>query len=216
MKKDARAVLRLFNRAGKKMHRDASGLDFIIVKAGGGRPPVRGCRVSVLYRMYLATGALVDSSWKRSHPFVFKVGSGGVVKGFETAVTLLKKGGRTISFIPSKLGYGRTGLLPLIPRDNDLVCDVELVSFDPPIGPDTVVMGNPCIAVATIERILCCAGDQRVFLKGDSALIAKKLFDRPVTLSELLRQLSKDFDLSPKQLVRFIEGLIDKGVAVVK
>lgn len=216
MKKEKNVSLQPFKNTGKRIHKDASGLKFIVEKAGSGQSPTTGCRVSVLYRMYLTTGKLVDSSWKRRQPFIFRVGSGSVIKGFETAVTLLKKGGRTISFIPSKLGYGKRGSPPLIPKNSDLICDAELISFGCSIEPATVVMGNPCIAIATIEKILCCVGDQLFYLKGDSAKIIRELFLHPVKLSELSRQLSKDSDFNFKQLARFMDDLIDKGVVVIQ
>ncbi len=205
-----------FLNRNRRIHRDSSGIRFIIKKAGSGLFPTRGCRVRVLYSIWLINGKLVDRSWEKSQPFIFRVGSISVVKGLELAVMYLKKGGRAYFFIPSKLAYGKGGSPPNIPKDADLICEMKLLSFDLPIGLDTIVAVNPCAAIATISKTLCCVGDNIVFFTNDISKIIKRLFNCPRKLSELSEELSKYFELNPKQLIKFIDNTVDKGLLIIK
>lgn len=205
-----------FTNRNKRLHRDSSGLRFIVEKTGSGPSPTKGCRVNVLYTMRLSNGKPIDSSWKRNQPFIFKVGSGSVIKGFDLAVTYLKIGGRAHFFIPSKLAYGKKGHLPKVPKDTDLICDMKLIFFDLPIGPETIVSSNPCTAIATISKTLCCVSDNIVFFTNDFAQILKRLFTRPMKLSELSEEISKYFEFDLKQLIKFIDYAVDKGLLVIQ
>ncbi|KXK00183.1 MAG: FK506-binding protein [Parcubacteria bacterium OLB19] len=65
---------------------------------------------------------------KRGEPFVFKVGQGMVIEGWEQGVVGMKVGGQRILVIPPELGYGEKGIGP-IPPNSTLVFSIELLEI---------------------------------------------------------------------------------------
>ncbi len=97
------------------------------VTIGTGTEARAGKTVEVHYRLTLASGTEVDSSYGRGQPLPFVLGSGQVVPGFDKAVTGMKVGGKRKVTIPPELGYGSQPVGP-IPAHSTLYFEVELVS----------------------------------------------------------------------------------------
>ena len=68
-----------------------------------------------------------DASWDRGEPFVFQLGSGQVIPGWEQGIEGMKAGGRRELTIPSELAYGEAGSPPSIGPNETLVFVVDLV-----------------------------------------------------------------------------------------
>lgn len=116
---------------GGKMITTKSGLKYVDEKAGTGAEATAGKRVSVHYTGWLddhgKKGKKFDSSLDRGQPFVFSLGAGMVIKGWDEGVAGMKIGGKRTLMIPSALGYGARGAGGDIPPNADLVFDVELL-----------------------------------------------------------------------------------------
>src|SRR5258706_2423736 len=88
----------------------ASGLVIDELALGSGDTAAAGKKVSVHYTGWLfdkgARGAKFDSSKDRGDPFVFPLGQGHVIKGWDEGVAGMKVGGRRQLTIPPELGYG--------------------------------------------------------------------------------------------------------------
>ena len=96
----------------------------------GFEKPEAGDEVSVHYVGTLAAdGAEFDSSRSRGQPFVFKLGQGQVIKGWDVGVATMKKGERSTLTIKAEYGYGDQGSPPKIPGGATLCFDVELLSW---------------------------------------------------------------------------------------
>ncbi len=119
---------------GKDTVKMASGLKYVMIKAGEGDKPKAGDRVSVHYSGYLLDGKPFDSSVERGEPFNFQLGKGMVIKGWDEGIALLNKGAKAKLVIPYDLAYGADGRPPVIPAKATLVFDVELVSFAPKVS----------------------------------------------------------------------------------
>lgn len=107
-----------------------SGLKYIDLTAGQGPTPKKGDRVVVHYTGTLTDGTKFDSSVDRDKPFVFTIGVGEVIKGWDEGVSTMKVGGKRKLIIPSNLGYGKKGAGGVIPPDATLVFEVELLNIE--------------------------------------------------------------------------------------
>jgi peptidylprolyl isomerase len=95
---------------------------------GTGAEAKKGSTVYVNYVGSLwSNGKEFDSSWKRNEPFLFVIGSGEVIKGWDNGVVGMKVGGRRELIIPSEEGYGKLGNAPKIPKNEALIFVVDLL-----------------------------------------------------------------------------------------
>ena len=116
---------------GGKMTTTKSGLNYNDEKVGTGVEATAGKQVSVHYTGWLndngKKGKKFDSSLDRGQPFVFPLGAGRVIRGWDEGVAGMKIGGKRTLMIPSALGYGARGAGGDIPPNADLIFDVELL-----------------------------------------------------------------------------------------
>lgn len=96
---------------------------------GTGSEAVAGHKVSVNYTGRLLTGKQFDTSIGRG-PFVFKLGAGQVIQGWDQGVAGMKVGGKRQLVIPPHMGYGAAGAGGIIPPNATLVFDVELLGVE--------------------------------------------------------------------------------------
>lgn len=106
-----------------------SGLKLDDSKVGNGLEATKGKSVSVNYTGWLSDGGKKGKEFDSSKgsPFVFKLGSGLVIKGWDEGVEGMKIGGKRTLVIPSEMGYGKAGAPGAIPPNADLIFDVELL-----------------------------------------------------------------------------------------
>jgi peptidylprolyl isomerase len=107
----------------------SSGLQYWDLKEGSGTTASGGKSVSVHYTGWLASnGKKFDSSVDRGQPFMFQLGAGQVIKGWDEGVSGMKVGGKRQLRIPPELGYGSRGAGGVIPPNATLIFDVELLA----------------------------------------------------------------------------------------
>ncbi|VXC21221.1 Peptidylprolyl isomerase [Flavobacterium sp. 9AF] len=122
-----------------------SGLKYIITQKGNGIKPADGSQVYIHYAGYFEDGKLFDSSYEEVSkaygkfdqnranqngylPFPFQYGNkGGLIPGFLEGVNNMNLGDKVLLFIPSELGYGKTGAGGVIPPNTNLIFEVELL-----------------------------------------------------------------------------------------
>jgi FKBP-type peptidyl-prolyl cis-trans isomerase FkpA len=113
------------------MQTSNSGLQYIDTVVGEGEPAIVGKNVTVHYTGWLYNdgeqGAKFDSSKDRNDPFVFRLGAGQVIQGWDEGVAGMKVGGSRTLIIPASLGYGARGAGGVIPPNATLKFDVELL-----------------------------------------------------------------------------------------
>jgi FKBP-type peptidyl-prolyl cis-trans isomerase FkpA len=108
-----------------------SGLQYEDTIEGTGDVAVKGQSVTVHYTGWLyndnTQGAKFDSSKDRNDPFVFQLGAGMVIRGWDEGVAGMKIGGSRTLIIPAALGYGARGAGGVIPPNATLKFDVDLL-----------------------------------------------------------------------------------------
>ena len=109
-------------------HVNPSGLRYIVRAPGEGLTPALGAEVVAQYEGFLLDGTKFDSSIDRGKPFVFRVGTGRVIAGWDEAFHTMKKGEKRTLLIPWWLGYGASGK-DSIPGKATLRFEVELLDI---------------------------------------------------------------------------------------
>jgi FKBP-type peptidyl-prolyl cis-trans isomerase FkpA len=99
---------------------------------GKGRLAGLGSTVTVHYTGWLYAprapklrGNKFDSSVD-SGPFVFKVGAGTVIRGWDEGVRGMRVGGKRQLIVPASMGFGKDGLGP-VPSTANLLFEIELL-----------------------------------------------------------------------------------------
>ena len=106
----------------------ASGLIIEDITVGSGTEASAGQDVTVHYTGWLTSSEKFDSSKDRNDPFVFPLGGGRVIRGWDEGVQGMKIGGKRKLTIPPDLGYGAHGAGGVIPPNATLVFEVELLA----------------------------------------------------------------------------------------
>ena len=109
-------------------HTNPTGLRYLRRSPGTGQPPHLGAEVVVHYDGYLLNGTKFDSSRDRGTPYVFRVGTGSVIKGWDEAFAGMLKGEKRTLIIPYWLAYGEAGR-GVIPSKATLIFEVELLDI---------------------------------------------------------------------------------------
>ncbi|MBN2227143.1 MAG: FKBP-type peptidyl-prolyl cis-trans isomerase [candidate division Zixibacteria bacterium] len=130
VKKPAQETAKQAEKAAVDTVTTKTGLQYIDLKVGEGESPKTGDKVKVHYTGWLVNGKKFDSSVDRDQPFVFDIGKGRVIKGWDEGVMTMKVGGKRRLIIPPELGYGNRGAGGVIPPGATLIFDVELLDIN--------------------------------------------------------------------------------------
>lgn len=100
---------------------------------GQGKIAIRGKTIKVNYSGWLydpatstGRGKPVDTS-VGGEPFIFTLGEGKVIKGWESGFENMRVGGKRKLLIPAELAYGAAGAGTVIPPHAPLMFEVELL-----------------------------------------------------------------------------------------
>lgn len=108
-----------------------SGLQYKDIVVGKGPSPPIGFQVAANYVAMLPNGRVFDSSLEKKVTYIFRVGSGQVVKGLDEGILSMRVGGLRRIYVPGELAFpkglpsaaGRPRVAPASP----VVFDVSLL-----------------------------------------------------------------------------------------
>jgi peptidylprolyl isomerase len=99
------------------------------LEEGTGAEAKAGDEVAVQYvGVDYKSGKEFDSSWSRHEPYVFQLGVGQVIPGWDKGIEGMKVGGRRELIIPPELAYGEAGSPPAIGPNETLIFVVDLLA----------------------------------------------------------------------------------------
>jgi peptidylprolyl isomerase len=112
---------------------DVPGVKITILKEGTGAVAKSGDTVAMNYTGTLSNGTKFDSnvdpSFKHVEPFVFTIGGGQVIKGWDAGIAGMKVGEKRKLVISPDYGYGAQGAGGVIPGNATLTFEVELLAI---------------------------------------------------------------------------------------
>jgi peptidylprolyl isomerase len=109
----------------------AAPADLVIedLTVGDGAEAVSGTQITVHYvGKALSTGVQFDASWDRGEPFVFALGIGQVITGWDEGFAGMRVGGRRMLTIPADKAYGDRGAGADIKAGETLIFVVDLLA----------------------------------------------------------------------------------------
>ena len=109
-----------------------SGLRWTDLICGDGEEAVGGAAVSVDYTGRLEDGGVFDSSRRIGDPFTFLLGAGRVIEGWDEGVRGMRVGGTRRLIVPPGLAYGEEGFAGVVPGNETLTFDIELLDVQVP------------------------------------------------------------------------------------
>ena len=107
------------------------GLSIEDTTVGTGSIAEAGDNLTVHYTGTLEDGKVFDSSLDRNTPFIFTLGQGQVIRGWDEGLVGMRVGGRRIIIISPEYGYGAQGV-GTIPPNSVLKFEIELLDVKKP------------------------------------------------------------------------------------
>ena len=108
-----------------------SGLFYQDLVVGEGDAAAPGHGIVSLYTGWFTNGVAFGTT-DGQDPFLFILGMGAVIRGWDEGIVGMREGGIRLLVIPPHLAYGAAGSPPRIPPNATVVYRVELVSTTPP------------------------------------------------------------------------------------
>lgn len=110
-----------------KLKKTNSGIKYYIIEEGKGDLAKIGEKVKFgFYGMTHKDASAFENSFGRDKELELIVGAKQVIPGWDEALQEMNEGMKAVFFIPSRLGFGKTGRMPIIPPNSDLVFYIEL------------------------------------------------------------------------------------------
>jgi len=124
VKKEGEDFIKNFLDCNEEAKQTDSGLVYYEMKEGDGAMPTLQSTVEVHYHGTLTDGTVFDSSVDRGQTISFPLG--GVIRGWQEGLQLMKEGGKATLLCPADIAYGEAGSGEVIPPGATLKFEVEL------------------------------------------------------------------------------------------
>jgi peptidyl-prolyl cis-trans isomerase A (cyclophilin A) len=107
----------------------SSGLHFLQLQKGTGEKVNPDLPTTVHYTLYDDLGNKIASSLDQNKTFTFTINDPNypLIAGWKEGAKMMREGEKARLFIPSYLGYGEVGRLPVIKPNTDLIFEIEIL-----------------------------------------------------------------------------------------
>lgn len=112
-----------------------NGLVIRDIETGSGIPADSGLYFTAHYTGYLSSGDIFDTSFSRGTPISFRLGAGQLVPALELGIKGMRPGGKRILYSPPELGFGPNGIPGIIPPNDTLMFEIEILNVIQPPEP---------------------------------------------------------------------------------
>lgn len=116
------------------MTQEVQGLKITVLQEGTGESAKSGHNVSMNYTGSLVNGTVFDSNidpqFGHVQPFIFTLGAGQVIQGWDLGLEGMKVGEKRRLEIAPELAYGSSSVGNIIPPNSTLIFEVELLSIN--------------------------------------------------------------------------------------
>ncbi|KAL5012698.1 hypothetical protein ScPMuIL_011249 [Solemya velum] len=181
-----------------KANSSGQSLDSLIsqdLTPGEGGALETGDSVEVRYTGWLLTdnalGQVFDTNTNAEKLFRFRVGKGKVIKGWDSGVIGMKKGGKRLLIVPPSMGYGAQAMGSKIPPNSTLVFEIEVVRVklskadSPQVSPAPTPVPNNLPALDS-------DGGEDITVKERSRSISEQMSHSPKTdKAKLISRMAK-------------------------
>lgn len=108
-----------------------NGMFYLPIKQGTGAFPETGNIVKIQYKGFFLNGKQFESTYDRAQPLEYTIGEQEqVIKGIETAISLMNEGSKTKFIIPSQLAFGESGSSTnIVPPYSTVIYEIELLNL---------------------------------------------------------------------------------------
>ncbi|MEL6123845.1 MAG: FKBP-type peptidyl-prolyl cis-trans isomerase [Bacteroidota bacterium] len=120
-------TLKDYKSGSLQLQTTKAGVKYVIHEMGTGDMPTQDRMLSMQYfGRTVSSGEIFDDSFGRGRSFNFRLGRREVIAGWDDAMQYFPVGTKASIFIPSDMGYGKTGSPPNIGPDEELYFYVEV------------------------------------------------------------------------------------------
>ena len=108
-----------------------NGMYYLPISQGTGTPPEKGDVIKINYTGSFLNGKMFESTYQRGQPLECVCGEQGqVLKGLESAISLMNEGAKAKFIIPSHLAYGDAGSSTgIVPPYTTVIYEIELLNL---------------------------------------------------------------------------------------
>lgn len=108
-----------------------NGMYYMPITQGTGDHPEKGNIIKINYSGCFLNGKVFESTYDRAQPMEYVCGEQEqVIKGFETAISLMNEGAKAKFIIPSHLAFGKDGSSTgIIPPYTAVIYEIELLNL---------------------------------------------------------------------------------------
>ena len=97
---------------------------------GEGPEVSAGDTIIIDWAGYYIDGMLFNSSAMVGEPYMFTVGEGTVIEGWDVGVLGMQLGGERTLLVPSDMAFGEEGAHPMVSANQDLRFDITLLEIE--------------------------------------------------------------------------------------